>query len=102
LKHAEADSFWADWARLNPQERELFKEPVRGLNGAFARRGSRRLPDWPARYRIRPMTGRPGVWGMTWSFAGPDGRATFEIVELDGEPGIRWRRVGHHGIYDQP
>jgi hypothetical protein len=102
VKHAEADSFWADWARLTPRERELFKEAVRALNDAFAGRGSRRLPTWPARYRVRPMTGWPGVWEMTWSFAGPDGRATFEVIDFDGEPGIRWRRVGHHDVYGEP
>lgn len=31
---------------------------------------------------------------MTWSFASPDGRVTFEIVTDDDEPWIRWRRVG--------
>jgi len=39
---------------------------------------------------------------MTWSFAGPDGRATFELVEVDGEPAIRWRRIGDHRIFEEP
>jgi hypothetical protein len=102
VKHAEADSFWADWARLIPQERDLFKAAVRALDEAFAQRGSRPLPDWPARCRVRPMSGWPCVWNLTWSFADPDGRATFEVVDFDGEPGITWRRVGRHDIYRRP
>jgi hypothetical protein len=102
VKHLEADSFWADWARLDPRERDLFKDAVRAMNQAFARRAVGRLPEWPARLRIKPMSGRPGVWELTWSFAGPDGRATFEIVDVDDEPAIKWRRIGHHGIDDQP
>jgi len=39
---------------------------------------------------------------MTWSFSGPDGRATFEFVTIDGQPGIRWRRIGCHDIYRSP
>jgi hypothetical protein len=39
---------------------------------------------------------------MTWSFAGPDGRATFEWIRIDGQPGIRWRRIGGHAIFGEP
>jgi hypothetical protein len=38
---------------------------------------------------------------MTWSFAGPDGRATFEWVVRDGEARIRWRRIGGHAVFDR-
>jgi hypothetical protein len=48
------------------------------------------------------MQGTPGVWEMTWSFAGPDGRATFEWVEVDGELAIQWRRIGGHEILGRP
>jgi hypothetical protein len=40
----------------------------------------------------------PGLFEMTWSFSGPDGRATFEWIDLDGEPAVRWRRIGGHLI----
>jgi hypothetical protein len=37
------------------------------------------------------------------SFAGPDGRATFEIVsDEDAQPVTRWRRIGGHSIYKGP
>ena len=37
-----------------------------------------------------------------WSMSDPDGRATWEWVDIEGEPGIRWRRFGTHGIYSTP
>jgi hypothetical protein len=43
-----------------------------------------------------------GVWELTWSFSGPDGRATFEFVTIDGELGILWRRIGDHRIFMRP
>jgi hypothetical protein len=39
---------------------------------------------------------------MTWSFAGPDGRETFEWIELEAKLAIRWRRIGGHGIFGRP
>jgi hypothetical protein len=39
---------------------------------------------------------------MTWIFSGPDGRATFEWAVLDGQPCIRWRRIGGHAIFGEP
>ena len=38
------------------------------------------------------------MWEVTWSFTGLDGRATFEYIDIDGELGIRWRRIGGHEI----
>jgi hypothetical protein len=51
---------------------------------------------------VKDVEGAPGIWEMTWSFAGPDGRATFEWIEIRGEPGIRWRRIGGHAIFGAP
>jgi hypothetical protein len=39
---------------------------------------------------------------MTWSFAGPDGRATFELITIDGDLRCRWRRVGDHADFKRP
>jgi len=39
---------------------------------------------------------------MTWSFAGPDGRATFEFVKIDGKIAIRWRRIGGREVFSRP
>jgi hypothetical protein len=42
------------------------------------------------------------VWEVTWSFSGPDGRATFEYFEAGTTQGIRWRRIGGHEIFAKP
>jgi hypothetical protein len=36
---------------------------------------------------------------MTWSFAGPDGRDTFEFILDQGVLYCQWRRIGDHSIY---
>lgn len=80
----------------------MFRAAVRAMNSAYANRGSAALPVWPARLRIKDVENASGVWEMTWSFAGPDGRATFEYFEVGGESGIRWRRIGNHSIFKDP
>jgi hypothetical protein len=44
-------------------------------------------------------TGRD--YSMTWSFAGPDGRALFRLAEVAGEPVVIWLRVRNHEIYSR-
>jgi hypothetical protein len=101
VKYQADESFLADYYRLSERERQLFKAAVHQLNQAYAARQSW-PPDWPSTLRIKSVAGHPTIWEMTWSFAGPDGRATFELVEVDGEPAIRWRRIGGHGIFRRP
>ncbi len=57
---------------------------------------------WPKKLRVKQMSSAKGIWELTWSFSGPDGRATFEFFEIDGEPGVRWRRIGRHEIFREP
>ncbi len=57
---------------------------------------------WPKALRVKAVQGTQGIWEMTWSFTGPDGRATFEWVTIGGKPAIRWRRVGGHAIFSEP
>ena len=57
---------------------------------------------WPASLRVKAVESAPGIWEMTWSFSGPDGRATFEWVQIDGTLGVRWRRIGGHAIFRRP
>jgi hypothetical protein len=90
---------------LKPPEKILAMEAVRKLNAAYERHsasGSTDHPKWPASLRIKRLQAAPGMWEMTWSFAGPDGRATFEFVDIGGELGIRWRRIGGHDIVTSP
>lgn len=89
MKYELLASFHNDYRRLPERERALFREAVRQMNQAVARHAGSGLPRWPGSLRVRAVTGAPGIWEMTWSFAGPDGCATFEYVLIDGEPGIR-------------
>jgi hypothetical protein len=57
---------------------------------------------WPRNLRVSPMKEAPGIWEMTWSFASPDGRATFEFVSDEAGMLVRWRRVGGHAVYKKP
>lgn len=57
---------------------------------------------WPASLRVKSVHSAPGVLEMTWSFASPDGRATFEFVTVEGELRVRWRRVGDHDVFKSP
>ncbi len=60
-------------------------------------------PPWPSRLRIHRLVNRSHIYSLTWSFTGPDGRATFHLeTGADGEPLLVWRRIGSHQIYDSP
>jgi hypothetical protein len=98
VKFERTEPFSADYARLGPRERETFRAAVREINEAYAHRTGW-PPEWPAHLRIRQLRAHPGVWEMTWAFLGPDGRATFEFIQIGGEPAIRWRRIGSHRIF---
>jgi hypothetical protein len=102
VKFERTAAFKADYQRHAEEERALFREAVRLLNRSYAERGDSTLPAWPGRLRIRHIVAAPGVFEMTWSFSGPDGRATFEYVTIDGEPAIRWRRIESHAIFRDP
>lgn len=96
-------AFDADVRRLSPDEYRRFRRVVaERFNPACDRRAADPAARWPRSLRVRRVEGASGVWEMTWSFAGPDGRATFEWGELGGEPLIRWRRVGRHEIFGRP
>ncbi|MEJ2867210.1 hypothetical protein WCD74_05495 [Actinomycetospora sp. OC33-EN08] len=96
-------AFDADVRRLKPVHLAVFRQIV---EEKFARACDAYLEDpsrpWPASLRIKPVRGAPGVLEMTWSFASPDGRATFELVTVDGELRCRWRRVGGHDVFRSP
>ena len=103
MKFQQTERFAGDRRRLSDEEFRCFWQVVRDeLIGAAERHVSVPGAAWPARLRVKPVQDARGVWGMTWSFAGPDGRATFEWVQIDREPAIRWRRVGGHAIFSDP
>lgn len=103
MKYERTPAFDRDLERLDPAHEQLFRRVV---CDQFAPSAERVAADpgagWPASLRVKPMKGAPGIWEMTWCFSGPDGRATFEWIEIDGEPAIRWRRVGTHDVFTRP
>jgi len=90
-----------DYARLRADEKDRLKEAVRLMNDAFNQRGDQQIPTWPKQLRIKSVQGAKGIWEMTWTW--PDGRATFEYVDLGDEGlAILWRRIGGHEIFRDP
>ena len=57
---------------------------------------------WPDALRVRDVEGAPGVFEITFNFSGPDLRATFEWMRIDGALAVRWRRIGGHAIFKDP
>jgi hypothetical protein len=103
VKWQSTPAFDADLKRLSPHELELFRKVVREqFVPAADRIAADPAAKWPASLRVKNVEGAAGIWEMTWSFSGPDGRATFEWTQIDGERAIRWRRVGGHSIFNDP
>ena len=95
-------AFDNDYRRLKPEHAAEFREVVRDrFVPACDSFGSDPARPWPASLRVKPVRGAGGVLEMTWSFASPDGRATFELVTVDGELRVRWRRIGDHGVFKE-
>lgn len=102
MKYERAERFKAEFQRLSQREQRRFLDAVRLINDVYEGCGEAPIPAWPASLRISLLTDHPGIHELTWSFAGPDGRATFEYVEVAGEVAIRWRRIGRHDIFRAP
>lgn len=106
MRFERADSFVSDYRRLSADERARFKAAVRHFHDAAVAIASGASSAWPASLRVKGVQHAPGVFEMTWSFSGPDGRATFEWITIPGpngpERGIRWRRIGGHDVFRRP
>jgi hypothetical protein len=108
VRFERTDPFKADYQRLSPEERQLFREAARAFNAACDRFIVTRDPStWPAKLRVKPVVNAPGIFEMTGSFKGPDGRATWEWTTIVGHgghllPAVRWRRLGSHRIFREP
>jgi hypothetical protein len=103
VKWQTAPAFDADVRKLTSEELKLFRNVVRErFVPAADRVAADPAAKWPAGLRVKDVEGADGIWEMTWSFAEPDGRATFEWTEIVGERAIRWRRVGGHEIFNDP
>jgi hypothetical protein len=97
-----------DFRRLSKSEKRLFREAVREFNAAAERFTATGDPtSCPSALRIKRISNAPGVFEMTWSFSGPEARATWEwttVADDDGttHPAVRWRRIGGHRVFDSP
>ena len=86
----------------------MFRQAARDFSAACDQFIVHKDPTcWPTNLRAKAVTNAPGIFEMTWSFRGPDGRAIWEwttIVDNDGHswPAVRWRRLGNHRIFQKP
>jgi hypothetical protein len=101
LKYRKTPAFESDYRKLSRTERDAFRAALKTFIPA-AERAATGSARWPKSLRVRAVQAAPGVWELTWSFAGPDGRATFEWIEIEGERAILWRRIGGHAIFKRP
>jgi len=103
MKFERTSRFDSDFAALPREHQQSFREIVEEFHSAaesFV--SSRGRNAWPKRLRVKRMVSAPGIWELTWSFSSPDGRATFEFVNREGEVRVLWRRIGDHSIYRRP
>jgi hypothetical protein len=101
MKYETTLAFDADFKRLKPEHRATFRQVLRTkFIPACTALAADPTADWPKSLRVKSIQGAPGVLEMTWSFASPDGRATFELVTVDLR--CRWRRIGDHDVFREP
>ncbi|MEP7194749.1 MAG: hypothetical protein ABI903_18025, partial [Actinomycetota bacterium] len=83
MKFETTPAFDSDYRRLKPEHRTAFRLAAKEKFGpacdAYAADPS---TPWPSALCVKPVRNAPGVLEMTWSFAGPDGRATFELITV--------------------
>jgi hypothetical protein len=98
VRFERTELFRADYRRLSEDERGKFHLALRDFNSGCERFiEGKDLSSWPANLRVK-LLNAPGIFEMTWSFSGPDGRATWEwatVVDEGGHrwPAVRWRRL---------
>ncbi len=100
MKFQTTPAFDRDFKRLPAEHQEEFRKLVPRFNAAAERAAAGESKPWPGGMRVKPVKSAKGVWEVTWSMNDPDGRATWEWIEIDGEAAIRWRRVGDHTVFD--
>lgn len=107
MRFATTASFDNDYRRLKPEHKQQFRRVVADKFVLACDEWARRAEAgesfvWPASLRVAELVGANGIREMTWSFASPDGRATFQFVTRDGQWLCLWRRVGDHSVYRKP
>ena len=107
MKFRVLDAFRRDFARLRPEHQREFRRVVRerfdpACDDWAESVAARKHHVWPKALRVDEIVGGRGVMEMTWSFASPDGRATFQLDRVDSDWVCTWRRVGDHGVFADP
>lgn len=103
MKFETTPAFDSDYRRLKSEHQAVFRSVVKDkfAPGCDVYAANSATP-WPASLRVKSVRNAPGVLEMTWSFASPDGRATFEFVTVEGQLRCRWRRIGDHDVFKRP
>lgn len=103
MKFETTPAFDKDVRRLKREHRQQFLDVLKAkfipACDAYAAYPS---TPWPQSLRVKSVQGAPGILEMTWSFASPHGGATFELVTVDGDLRLRWRRFGDHDVFRRP
>lgn len=103
MKFETTPAFDLDYRRLKSEHQVAFRLVVKDkFAPACDAYAAAPASVWPASLRVKSVRNAPGVLEMTWSFASPDGRATFEFLTVDGQLRCRWRRVGDHDVFKRP
>lgn len=102
MKFELTQSFRGDVERLSREERNLVRQKLPAFVASCERYAGDPSAKWPASLRVRDVEGAPGILEVTFSFSGPDIRATFEWTDIDGELAVRWRRIGGHRVFGHP
>lgn len=102
MKFERTSAFKRDFKKLPGDHQEQFRAAARQLHDDAVNAAQGHAKPWTNSLRVKTVQGAEGIWEMTWSKRHPDGRATWEWVTVDGEQGIRWRRIGDHSVFDSP
>jgi hypothetical protein len=95
-------SFLADRKRLAREELEIVRARLPEFVAACENYAADPSARWPDALRVKAVTNAPGIFEVTFNFSGPDLRATFEWVRIDGALAVRWRRIGGHAVFRNP
>ncbi len=100
MRYERADRFKSDWKALTDHERSTVLAVLPRFNAAADDVATNGFDHhrWPSALRVHDIGGASGVWSMTFSFSGPDIRATSEWTALGTEPTLRWRRFGRRDL----
>lgn len=109
MRFDRTDAARSDFKALSEAEKAKFRQAAREFSEA-ADRFTEDHVAWPKRFRVKDIQGAKGILEMTWSFSGPDGRATWQWTTVEVSkgkktsrfPAVLWRRIGGHEIFGNP